>query len=187
MQLIWHNEKRKINDLIPYDLNPRQLTEKQAKDLTKSLSRFGLVEIPAIDADGTIISGHQRCSILKQLNKGEEEIDVRVPNRKLTESEFKEYNLRSNKNTGEWDFNLLANFDEDLLIDIGFDENVLTELDGDCEEKLSQKKTEIIGYKKYHLLISVDMQKIIDVEEDINALIEKISKKDGIEIEQSAN
>lgn len=41
--LIWHNEKRKIKDLIPTEGNPRQLTEKQAKDLESSLKKFNLM------------------------------------------------------------------------------------------------------------------------------------------------
>ena len=66
-KLEWHNEKRKISDLIPYDHNPRQMTEKQVKDLTKSLEKFNLVEIPAIDKDNTIIAGHQRLKIMQML------------------------------------------------------------------------------------------------------------------------
>lgn len=48
MKLKWHNEKRKIKDLIPFEKNPRKISDKQIKDLKKSLKRFDLVEIPAI-------------------------------------------------------------------------------------------------------------------------------------------
>ena len=50
---------------------------------------------------------------------------MRVPNRKLTDKEFREYNIRSNKNLGEWDFDLLANFEDSLLVDAGFEEQEL--------------------------------------------------------------
>jgi DNA modification methylase len=40
----------------------------------------------------------------------------------------KELNIRLNKNTGEFDYDLLANFDEDFLKDIGFDEKELLKL-----------------------------------------------------------
>ena len=122
MKLEWHNEKRKVKDLIPFEKNPRKIYPKQSEDLKKSLEKFNLVEIPAIDIDNKIIAGHQRLKILQLLNRGEEEIDVRVPNRKLTDEEFVEYNLRSNRNTGEWDWKLLGEFDENFLVDIGFDE-----------------------------------------------------------------
>lgn len=118
--LIWHTEKRKVKDLISYDLNPRILTDFQAEQLTKSLKRFNLVEIPAIDIDDTLLAGNQRIKIMVMLGRGEEEVDVRVPNRKLTDSEFREYNIRSNKNTGEWDIDLLSNLDESFLSEIGF-------------------------------------------------------------------
>jgi Mg/Co/Ni transporter MgtE len=56
-QLIWHNEKRRIKDLIPYELNPRVLSEEQAKQLKKSLEKFNLVEIPVIGTDNKILVG----------------------------------------------------------------------------------------------------------------------------------
>lgn len=97
------------------------MTEKQATDLRRSVEKFNLVEIPAINTDNKVIAGHQRLMVLKLLNREEEEIDVRVPNRTLTEEEFKEYNLRSNKNLGEWNWDVLANnFDTAMLKDIGF-------------------------------------------------------------------
>lgn len=120
-QLTWTTEKRKVKELIPWDKNPRTMTRKQAEELKKSLEKFNLVEIPAINLDNKLVAGHQRVSILHVLGRGEEEIDVRVPSRMLTEEEFKEYNLRSNKNTGEWDFDALANnFSMDMLKKVGF-------------------------------------------------------------------
>jgi len=124
-KLIWHNEKRKVSDLIPFKKNPRKITKKEQADLRKSLEKFNLVEIPAIDTDNKIIAGHQRLKIMIVLGRGEEEIDVRMPNRKLTDEEFEEYNIRSNKNTGEWDYNLLADFGSDFLKEIGFEEQEL--------------------------------------------------------------
>lgn len=38
--LIWHNEKRKVNELIPYEMNPRIMTRKQADDLRASIEKF---------------------------------------------------------------------------------------------------------------------------------------------------
>jgi len=124
--LEWKTEKRTISQLVPYEHNPRQMTDKQNKDLTKSLEKFNLVEIPAINLDGTILAGHQRLRIMQTLGRGGEEIDVRVPNRQLTEKEVQEYNIRSNKNTGEFDFDILANaFETDDLLEWGFDESEL--------------------------------------------------------------
>ena len=120
-KLSWHNEKRKVDDLMPFSKNPRTLSEKQEKDLKKSIELFNLVEIPALDTDNKIIAGHQRVHVLQLLGRGQEEIDVRLPNRKLTEKEYEGYLLRSNSNTGSWDYELLKAFDLDLLLDVGFD------------------------------------------------------------------
>jgi DNA modification methylase len=120
-QLNWKTEKRTVESLIPYQHNPRRLTTEQEEHLRESLERFNLVEIPAVNTNGIIIAGHQRLAIMKALGRGSEEIDVRVPSRELTELELKEYNLRSNKNTGEWDYLLLGNnFDLEMLKDVGF-------------------------------------------------------------------
>ena len=57
MQLIWSTEKRKVNDLVPYEKNPRKMSPEKMKKLQDSLHKFGLVEIPAINLDGTLIAG----------------------------------------------------------------------------------------------------------------------------------
>jgi DNA modification methylase len=122
----WHNEKRKLSDLLPASYNPRKMTEKQNEDLKKSLKKFNLAEVPVINTDNVILAGHQRIRVLADLNGMDYEIDVRIPNRLLTEKESKEYNVRSNKNTGEWDFDVMANnFDVGDLTDWGFDEKDL--------------------------------------------------------------
>jgi len=123
MNFDWHNEKRRIKDLVPYVANPRQITEKQAKDLKASLERFGVADPIIINTDNTIIGGHQRKKILESLMgiDPDYEIDVRVPDRKLSIDEMRELNVRLNKNMGEWNFDTLANnFELDDLKDWGF-------------------------------------------------------------------
>jgi len=121
-KLSWKTESRRIADLVPFPGNPRILKEKKANDLKKSLQKFNLVEIPAVDHDGTVIAGNQRLKIMRLLGRGEEKIDVRVPNRPLTPDELKEYNARSNISAGEWDSDILANeYDRDDLFDWGFE------------------------------------------------------------------
>lgn len=115
-KLIWHTEKRKIDDLIPYEHNPRMMTEKQKSDLEESLKKFNLMSIPVINIDNIIVSGHQRLKILQLLGRGKEVIDVRMPNRELNLEELREANLRENKNIGSWDYDMLANFDEKLYL-----------------------------------------------------------------------
>jgi len=153
--LEWHNEKRKIGELLPYENNPRKITEKQKKDLMKSLQKFNLAEVPAINTDNLIIAGHQRLSILKELYGSDYEIDVRVPSRQLSEKEFQEYNIRSNKNVGEWDFDVLANaFDLEDLTEWGFDAEQFetTEINDDHEDK----QKEITPKKIFEIVIECE-------------------------------
>ena len=133
--LEWHNETRKISELVPHAKNPRRLTEEQKQTLTDSLEKFNLVEIPVINTDNTILAGHQRLKVLAALGRGDEEIEVRVPNRELTQPEADEYLLRSNKNTGEWDYDLLKAFDADALLSFGFQDY---EIKSDRDETLAQ-------------------------------------------------
>ncbi len=126
----WHNEKRKVDDLLPYSKNPRQISLEQLLNLKKSLKRFNLVEIPAINIDNQVIAGHQRLKVLQLLGRGGETIDVRVPNRKLNKEEFEQYLLTSNRVTGEWDWSLLTDFDESFLKDVGFSSEELDKIFG---------------------------------------------------------
>lgn len=133
-KLEWRTEKRRVKDLLPYEKNPRTISNKQIEDLKKSLKKFNLVEIPAIDTDGKIIAGHQRIKVLQILGRENEEIDVRVPNRKLTPKEYEQYMLTSNAVGGDWDFEKLKSFDIELLMNIGFsDDDLATIWDGYLE------------------------------------------------------
>ena len=122
MKIIWKNEKRKLSELKPFKENPRRLTERQKEFLEKSLTKFNLMSVPVINTDGVIVSGHQRVKVLQLLGRGNEMIDVRVPNRKLTQAEIREANLLDNKTSelGEYDLDLLANFDEEELTACGW-------------------------------------------------------------------
>src|SRR5579862_8907967 len=96
-KLTWRTEQRRVKDLLPFKQNPRKMSQAQIDDLTKSLTKFDLVEIPAVDTENRIIAGHQRCAVLQLMGRGEEMIDVRVPSRSLTEREYKQYMITSNK------------------------------------------------------------------------------------------
>jgi len=118
--LEWHNAKRKVKDLVPYEYNPRKLTEEKKQLLIKSIEKFNLAEVPAINLDNKIIAGHQRIKVLMDLGRGDDEIDVRVPNRALIDKEFKEYNITSNVPVGFWDVDVLdAHFEDINLLELG--------------------------------------------------------------------
>lgn len=56
--LQWSTAQRKVKDLVPHPRNPRTITSEKMEKLKASIERFNFVEIPAIDTNGTIISGH---------------------------------------------------------------------------------------------------------------------------------
>jgi ParB-like chromosome segregation protein Spo0J len=99
-------ETKKIAELKPAPYNPRQSTAKQEAQLKASLSKFGLVE-PIIynKQTGFIVGGHFRIRELKKL--GYEEVECVIVD--LNEADEKELNIRLNANTGQWDWELLAN------------------------------------------------------------------------------
>ena len=106
-KLKWETRKVKVKDLVQLDINPRKISEEKKQKLIESLDKFNLVEIPAVNTDLQIIGGNQRVTALLVVGRGEEEIDVRFPNRKLTKKEVKEYAIISNTHAGEFDFDIL--------------------------------------------------------------------------------
>lgn len=122
-KLKWETKKVKVKDLIELDINPRKISDAKKQKLIESLEKFNLAEIPAVNTDMQIIGGNQRVSALMMVGRGDEEIDVRVPNRKLTKKEVKEYAIISNTHAGEFDFEILEElFVEDVNIEeIGFE------------------------------------------------------------------
>tara|TARA_Y100000593_G_scaffold16955_1_gene33788 strand:+ start:141 stop:647 length:507 start_codon:yes stop_codon:yes gene_type:complete len=110
-------EEIEISKLKPATYNPRQISTKQYNDLKKSIERFGLVDPIIVNKDNTVIGGHQRLKIIKSL--GEKTIGCIVLN--LNKEQERELNIRLNKNSGEFDMDILANeFDIDNLVDWGF-------------------------------------------------------------------
>lgn len=120
--ITWTLREFKLSDLTDYTKNPRSLTTKQFNQLKTSLDKFGMIDKPIVNADAkhTLIGGHQRVKVLR----AERAVSVECwyPSRELTDKEVEELNVRLNKNTGSWDFDILANqFDVPDLIEWGFE------------------------------------------------------------------
>ncbi len=118
-----------VSKLKASEYNPRKLSSKAEADLTKSIQRFGLVDPIIINSatnrKNVVIGGHQRLKIAMKLGyKTIPVVEINLPD---LERE-KELNLRLNRNTGEWDFDLLKSFDVSLLLDVGFDDNDLSSI-----------------------------------------------------------
>ena len=124
-----------ITELKPALYNPRKWSDEATGQLTESIKRFGLVDPIIVNSaekrKNIVIGGHFRLKIAKDLGFTEVPVVyVDIPD----EAKERELNLRLNRNTGEWDFELLKQFDIDLLLDVGFDDNDLGEIWNDALE-----------------------------------------------------
>lgn len=111
-----------VKELNPAPYNPRRWSEDAIAQLTDSIKNFGLVDPILVnsspDRKNVVIGGHFRLKVAKDL--GIKEVPVVYVDIPDIERE-KELNVRLNKNLGDWDYELLAEFDETLLSTIGFD------------------------------------------------------------------
>jgi len=118
-----------VKDLKPSSYNPRKWSDEAISGLKQSIKKFGLIDPiianSAINRKNIVIGGHFRLEIAKQL--GFAEVPVVYVNVPDVEKE-KELNLRLNRNTGDWNFELLKNFQIEMLMDIGFDNNDLSKI-----------------------------------------------------------
>lgn len=108
----------------PY--NPRILGDEQRKRLRKKMKTTGLVE-PLVwnETTGNLVSGHQRLSILDELEQ-RDDYDLTVAAVKLPEREEKSLNVFMNNTgaMGEWDEEKLADIVKDFMNapdELGFD------------------------------------------------------------------
>lgn len=103
-----------IGDLRPAAYNPRKKLkpgDKEYEKIKSSILEFGYVEPIIVNYDMTVIGGHQRLTVLKDL--GYTEVDCVVLHIE-DEHKVKALNIALNKITGAWNEQLLA----DLLVDL---------------------------------------------------------------------
>lgn len=112
-------KKIKIVDLVPASYNPRKALkpgDAEYEKIKNSISEFGYVDPVIVNEDMTVVGGHQRITVLKDL--GYEEIDCVVIS--IDKTKEKALNIALNKITGEWNKELLAELIKDLQ-DSNFD------------------------------------------------------------------
>jgi DNA modification methylase len=118
-----------INELKQCEYNPRKWDEAATKQLKESLTRYGQVDPIIVNSApermNVILGGNFRTHVAKQL--GYTELAVVYINVPDIEKE-KEIVIRLNKNTGEFDMQLLSEFGESFLGDIGFSSEDLDDI-----------------------------------------------------------
>lgn len=118
-----------VSSLRAAEYNPRRWTKESTAQLKESIKRFGIVNPLLVNAApkrrGVVIGGNFRMSVFKQLCiKQCPTVWVSIPD---IEKE-KELCLRLNKNTGEFDWDMLGDFGENFLADIGFSSEELDDV-----------------------------------------------------------
>lgn len=156
-------EKVKIDLLKPAQYNPRKELKPKDKEYQKiknSIEEFGYVDPIIVNKDYTVIGGHQRINVLKDL--GYEEVDVVIID--IDKTKEKALNIALNKITGEWDFSKLA----DLLLELdsenydllltGFDDNEIENLMAPIEEEIPAEVefAEVLGEEHNYIVLYFD-------------------------------
>ena len=167
--MIWHTEIRKISELKNWEDNPRTISEESYKTLKKSIGDLGNFEPLVINIDGAVLEGNQRLRVHKE--QGDTEVEVSVPERELTEEEIKKIGIISNRHSGEWDMDKLANEFEDVLEELGFDD-LMPEIELDVKEDDYEEPEDLpirvklgeVWQLGKHRLMCGDSTKIEDVE-----------------------
>lgn len=99
----------KIDKLIANDANPRKISKKAYESLKKSLKDFPemkqLREI-VVDENLQILGGHQRIYALKDLGYADVTVKQVIG---LTDKQKREFIIKDNASSGEWDTDILAN------------------------------------------------------------------------------
>lgn len=101
--------RKKIDELVPADYNPRkdlQEADKEYQDIKRGIQTYGLV-IPLImnKRTGNLVNGHQRLKVLKAL--GWTEVDVSVVD--MDDKKEKALNLALSRIDGDFDNKALTN------------------------------------------------------------------------------
>jgi len=118
-----------VSELKVADYNPRKWSKDQLDQLKESIKKYVFVDPLVCNNDpnrkNVLIGGHMRVKAAKELGV------KLIPVVYITISDLereKELNIRLNKNQGEFDMNILKNFNEKFLANIGFNSEELDEI-----------------------------------------------------------
>ena len=179
--------QRDINSLIFAEYNPRQLTKDQYQHLKDSIERFGLVDPIIVNKNkerkNIIVGGHQRVKVAKDM----EIVTVPVLEIDLTYDKERELNIRLNKNTGEWDYDNLANmFEMEELQGWGFtdkdfwflDEGELSNDEDYSDNTVDEKLKRFLDAKIKQITIPFPSEEFDIIVERLDRVMEKLGIED---------
>ena len=171
-------EMRPINDLIPFEKNPRK-NQKVGK-IAQSIKEYGFTQPIVVDENDVVIIGHTRLMASKELGLKK----VPVLKQKLTEEQTKALRIADNRlnEDSEWDYFLLGDELKELLnlkFDLeltGFEKTELENLlDFDTENEDLEFNDLVVEQDKYTKSIVFsweDLDKYQDIMAKLNQYID---------------
>lgn len=140
-----------VNDVKPYEKNPRKIPDRAIELVAESLKRFGWQQPLIVDTEMVLVAGHTR--LLAAQRVGEEMVPVIIAD-KLTPEEIRAFRIADNRTHDftSWDYpeliseldalpdgfadvlaledwqGVIDKFEEDFGIDVG--EDVAAEIEG---------------------------------------------------------
>ena len=129
----------KLNELVPYEKNPRKISEEAIEKVAGSIKAHGFNQPIVVNQENVICVGHTRWQAAKKLGLD----TVPVFKKEMTDSQFKKYNIADNK-TGEfsmWDIEGLS--------------NIIYEMTNEEGDALSLE-TEHIGFSEKEIISMLD-------------------------------
>lgn len=126
-------EERAIDDLLPADWNPREITDESLSGLEKCILRYGLVQ-PVVwnRRSGRVVGGHQRLKVLKK--NGAKIVKVVVVDLSDDEEKALGISLNNEMLQGRWTEalrSLIASISDGSTIDGLMTDNLVESLHGD--------------------------------------------------------
>lgn len=172
-------KKLPLSQLIPARYNPRielKPGDPAYEKLRRSIETFGYVE-PIIfnEKSGTVVGGHQRLSVLRDM--GIEEVECVVVS--LDENDEKALNVALNRVSGEWNTDKLSDLlteleDSDFDVTLtGFDFDEIEDLIHESEkvlEDIDEIKDSSVGAS----YLTIDKIKIPLTDEEKNEFLQRL-------------
>ena len=146
----------KVDDLIPYEKNPRK-NDEAVKYVVNSIKEFGFKVPIVVDSHMVVVCGHTRLKAVKKL--GWDTVPCIIAD-DLTEEQIKAFRLADNKvsEQAEWEWDLLDGEINDILnLDMGDFGFVFEENDEDATPK--EKKNERLRTDEAYNLPYVDLER----------------------------
>tara|TARA_R110000765_G_scaffold394270_1_gene487743 strand:+ start:361 stop:942 length:582 start_codon:yes stop_codon:yes gene_type:complete len=172
-----------IKQIKPNPRNPRLIKDYKYKILLESLrTSFWMMEARPIvvDENMVVLGGNQRLKACQELNLKEAWVE---DGSKWTKAQQDEFIIKDNTHYGEWDYDMLANgWDEVLLKEWGMDvwqpEEDISNTNDYSINSLDEKLNRFLDAKIKNITIPFETQEFAQVVSKLEVLLDKYKCED---------